>query len=47
VNDLMQRLNVWAGVERALLAMPFTSNAGVSMPAFELQDILNIHYDIN
>jgi len=49
VKDLMQRLiDVWAGVETALLMMPFTSGAGVCVPAFEPQeDILNTHCDIN
>jgi len=30
---------MWAEWNRTLLTMPLTSGAGVSMPAFQLQDI--------
>jgi len=41
---------MWVGLEwnTALLMMPLTSDAGISMPPFKPQeDILNIHCDKN
>jgi len=46
VNDLMQRLMCGLEWNRALLTMPLTSSAGVSMPAFyPHEDISIIHCD--
>jgi len=45
VNDLMQHLiDVWAGLEQL---MSLTSGAGISVPAFEPRNILNIDCDSN
>ena len=47
VDDLRQNLIDAVEWNRALVKTALISGADVTMPAFEPQDILNIHRDIN